>query len=66
VARTDAGVWVIALAAWQAGRPDLIRSARLVLAYVWVAGVSCRCLTSIVWSGADTDAVRTSVIVIEL
>ena len=26
----------VVLAAWQAGRPDLIRSPRLVLAYVWV------------------------------
>src|SRR5262249_50392240 len=30
-----AAVWVIALAAWQSGRPDLIRSPRLVLAHVW-------------------------------
>jgi hypothetical protein len=30
-----AAVWVIALAAYQAGRPDLIRSPRLVLAPVW-------------------------------
>jgi transposase len=35
VAHTYAAVWVIALAAWQAGRPDLIRSPRLVLAHVW-------------------------------
>jgi transposase len=35
VALTYAAVWVIALAAWQAGRPDLIRSLRLVLAPVW-------------------------------
>jgi hypothetical protein len=35
VALTYAAVWVIALAAWQAGRPDLIRSPRLVLARVW-------------------------------
>src|SRR5258706_571299 len=35
VALTYAAVWVIALAAWQAGRPDLIRSPRLVLAPVW-------------------------------
>jgi hypothetical protein len=28
-------VWVIALAAWQAGRPTLIRSPRFVLAHVW-------------------------------
>jgi hypothetical protein len=35
VALTYAAVWVIALAAWQAGRPDLLRSPRLVLAYVW-------------------------------
>jgi hypothetical protein len=34
VALTYAGVWVIALAAWQAGRPELIRSPRLVLAHV--------------------------------
>jgi hypothetical protein len=35
VALTYAAVWVIALAAWQARRPDLIRSPRLVLAHVW-------------------------------
>jgi len=35
VALTYAAVWVIALAAWQAGRPDLIRAPRLVLAHVW-------------------------------
>jgi transposase len=35
VALTSAAVWVIALAAWQAGRPDVIRSPRLVLAHVW-------------------------------
>ena len=35
VALTYAAVWVIALAAWQAERPDLIRSPRLVLAHVW-------------------------------
>jgi transposase len=35
VALTYAAVWVIALAAWQAGRPGLIRSPRLVLAHVW-------------------------------
>jgi hypothetical protein len=35
VALTYAAVWVIALAAWQAGRHDLIRSPRLVLAHVW-------------------------------
>ena len=35
VVLTYAAVWVIALAAWQAGRPDLIRSPRLVLAHVW-------------------------------
>jgi transposase len=35
VALTYAAVWVIALAAWQAGRPELMRSARLVLAHVW-------------------------------
>jgi hypothetical protein len=34
-ALTYAAVWVIALAAWQARRPDLIRSPRLVLAHVW-------------------------------
>ena len=37
VALTYAAVWVIALAAWQAGRPDRIRSPRLVLAHVWEA-----------------------------
>jgi hypothetical protein len=41
VALTDAAVWVSALAAWQAGRPDLIRSPRLVLAHVW-EGVEAR------------------------
>jgi transposase len=35
VALTYAAVWVIALAAWQAGRPEYIRSPRLVLAHVW-------------------------------
>jgi transposase len=30
-----AAVWVVALAAWQARRPELIRSPRLVLAHVW-------------------------------
>jgi hypothetical protein len=35
VALTYAAAWGIALAAWQAGRPDLIRSPRLVLAHVW-------------------------------
>jgi transposase len=34
-ALTYAAVWVIALAAWQAGRPEFIRSPRLVLAHVW-------------------------------
>jgi hypothetical protein len=38
VALTYAAVWVIALAAWQAGRPDLIRSPRLLLAHVWEGG----------------------------
>lgn len=32
MALTYATVWIIALAAWQAGRPELIRSPRLVLA----------------------------------
>jgi len=27
--------FAVALAAWQAGRPELIRSPRLVLAHVW-------------------------------
>ena len=35
VALTYAAVWVIALAAWQTGRPDLIRSPRLVLPHLW-------------------------------
>jgi hypothetical protein len=35
VALTYAAVWVIALAAWQAGRPEFTRSPRLVLAHVW-------------------------------
>ncbi len=34
-ALTYAALWVIALAAWQAGRPELIRSPCLVLAHVW-------------------------------
>ncbi len=38
VALTYAAVWVIALAAWQAGRPELLRSPRLVLAHVWEEG----------------------------
>jgi DDE family transposase len=35
VALTSAAVWIIALAAWQAGCPELIRSPRLVLAHGW-------------------------------
>lgn len=35
VALTYAATWVIALAAWQHGRPTFIRSPRLVLAHVW-------------------------------
>jgi Transposase DDE domain len=35
MALTYAAVWVIALVAWQAGRPDFIRSPRHVLAHVW-------------------------------
>ena len=35
VALTYAAVWVIALAAWPAGRPEFIRSAQLVLAHIW-------------------------------
>jgi transposase len=35
VALTYAAVWVIAVAAYQAERPELIRSPRLVLAHVW-------------------------------
>jgi hypothetical protein len=35
VALTYAAVWVIALAAGQAGRPELMRSPRSVLAHVW-------------------------------
>lgn len=35
VALTYVAVWVIALAAWQAGRPDLKCSPCLVLAHVW-------------------------------
>jgi hypothetical protein len=35
VALTYAAVWVIALATWQPGRPEFIRSPRLVLAHVW-------------------------------
>jgi transposase len=35
VALTYAAVWVIAIAAWQAGRPEFIRSPRLVLAHIW-------------------------------
>jgi hypothetical protein len=40
IALTYAAVWVIALAAWQAGRADLNSSPRLVLAHVW-EGWSC-------------------------
>lgn len=40
VALTYAALWVIALAAYQAGRPELIRSPRLVLAHVW-EGLEC-------------------------
>lgn len=35
VALTYAALWVVALAAYQAGHPELIRSPRLVLAHVW-------------------------------
>lgn len=35
VALTYTAVWVIALAAWQAGHPGLIRAPRLVLAHLW-------------------------------
>ncbi len=35
VSLTYAAVWVVALTAWQEGRPNLIRSPRLVLAHVW-------------------------------
>jgi hypothetical protein len=35
VTLTYAAVWVIALNAWQADRPNLIRTPRLVLAHVW-------------------------------
>jgi hypothetical protein len=35
VALTSAAVWVVALAAWQEGHPNLIRSPRLVLAHAW-------------------------------
>jgi hypothetical protein len=35
VSLTYAAVWVVALAAWQEDRPNLIRSPRLVLAHVW-------------------------------
>jgi transposase len=35
VALTYAALWVVALAADQAGHPELIRSRRLVLAHVW-------------------------------
>ncbi len=35
VALTYAAVWVIALAAWQAGHPELLRAPRLVLAHLW-------------------------------
>jgi hypothetical protein len=45
VALTYAAVWVIALAAWQVERPDLIRSPRLVLAHVWEGlGAPCGAL----------------------
>jgi hypothetical protein len=35
VALTYAALWVIAMAAWKAGSPELIRSPWLVLAHVW-------------------------------
>ena len=35
VALTYAVIWMSALVAWQAGRPDLLRSPRLILAHVW-------------------------------
>jgi hypothetical protein len=35
VALTYAALWVNALAAYRAGRPELIRSPRFVLAHVW-------------------------------
>jgi hypothetical protein len=35
VALIYTAVWVIALAAWQHGRPNFIRSPLLVLAHVW-------------------------------
>src|SRR5215469_8494727 len=38
VALTYAATWVVALAAWQARRPDLIRSPARVLAHVWEVG----------------------------
>ncbi|HEV2458425.1 MAG TPA: transposase [Ktedonobacterales bacterium] len=48
VALTDAAVWVVALAAWQEGRPKLIRSPRLVLAsvyaHVWEGSAICNVL----------------------
>jgi transposase len=39
VALTYAAVWVIALAAWQAGRQDETRRADQVLAHIWEEGV---------------------------
>jgi transposase len=44
VALTYAAVWVIALAAWQASRPELIRSPCLVLAHVWEGMEMCNAL----------------------
>jgi hypothetical protein len=35
VALTYTAVWVVAIAAWQAGRHEFIRSPRLVLAHIW-------------------------------
>jgi len=41
VALTDAAVWIVALAAWQAGYPEFMRSPRLVLAHVWEGMEGC-------------------------
>ncbi len=46
VALTYAAVWVVALAAWQEGRPNLIRSPRLVLAHVWEGIEICNILVA--------------------
>jgi hypothetical protein len=44
------------LAAWQAGRPDLIRSPRLVLAHVWEGVEVCNSCTALTLLAAEVIA----------